>query len=66
MSLLSGPLKQVIAKAKEMPPKIFPAEQAKEVSPAAQAVQNNSVSRRRARKLQSASPLNSQTTLLGG
>jgi hypothetical protein len=37
-----------------------------EASPAAQAAQNNSVSRRRARKLQSASPLNSQTTLLGG
>ena len=66
MSLLSGPLKQVIAKAKEMPVKAVGIETAKEASPAAQAVQNNSVSRRRAKKLQSASPLNSQTTLLGG
>ena len=35
-------------------------------TPAGQAVQNNSVSRRRARQLQSASPLNTVTTLLGG
>lgn len=42
------------------------AEKLTQVSPAAQAVQNNYVSRRRARQLQSASPLNTQTTLLGG
>ena len=42
------------------------AEKLTQASPAAEAVQNNSVSRRRARKLQSASPLNTVTTLLGG
>lgn len=42
------------------------AEKLTQTSPATQAVQNNYVSRRKARQLQSASPLNLQTTLLGG
>jgi|APGre2960657444_1045066.scaffolds.fasta_scaffold27291_3 hypothetical protein len=47
--------------------KIIPgAETLKQTSPAAQAVQNNYVSRRRAQKLQSNSSLNATTTLLGG
>ena len=47
--------------------KIIPgSETLKQASPAAQAVQNNYVSRRRERKLQSNSSLNATTTLLGG
>jgi hypothetical protein len=47
--------------------KIIPgAETLKQTSPAAEAVQNNYVSRRRAQKLQSNSSLNATTTLLGG
>jgi len=62
-----GPIGDLLKAQKNQVLKIIPgAETLKQTSPAAEAVQNNYVSRRRAQKLNSNSSLNTTTTLLGG
>jgi hypothetical protein len=65
MKSITGPMMEFIAKQKEITNNSS-ASPAVQSSPAGQAVKNNYVSRRRARQLQSAAPLNNTTTLLGG
>jgi hypothetical protein len=65
MKSMTAPMFEFIAQQSKIQNN-SPASPAVQSSPAGQAVKNNYVSRRRAKQLQSAAPLNNTTTLLGG